>query len=116
MGSGMMPLRHSIGEGVFRTPYITQRISARNITTGPRSSDGLAVLGRHDVGFDHVLVRAGDRIRIEPVERAISASNTPRPCTRSFCAPQVTSEINAVTTLASSQRPLQAGLCSRRIR
>lgn len=31
---------------------------------------GLAVLGRHDVRSDHVLVRAGDRIRIEPDQGA----------------------------------------------
>lgn len=53
--------------GVSR-PLITQRISVRKVTARLRwSANRLAGLGgRHDVRFDHVLARLGDRMPIEP--------------------------------------------------
>ena len=48
-------------------PYVTQRITVRNVTLGLRwSADGKAgPAAGPSTQFDHVLVRSGDRIRIE---------------------------------------------------
>ena len=52
-------------------PYVTQRITIRNVTAGLRwSKDGPAgPNGTSPVTFDHVLVRVGDQIRIDRNER-----------------------------------------------
>ncbi len=55
--------------------YVAQRISVRNLTAGLRwSMDGPAgPSGTHNIVFPHVLVRAGDQIRIDRNQRTYGA-------------------------------------------
>jgi len=49
-------------------PYLTQRITVRNLTAGLRWSDDASsgrTTGSSSARFDHVLVRPGDHIRVE---------------------------------------------------